>query len=186
MTAAGANLRGLSDEALAKRLIEPGAERAVYAETYRRFYPPMLREAALLLGGDMALAEDIVQGCFVRLLVFRTIEHLRTPAGLRAYLLQSVRNAAIDAFRRQKREEPLTPAIEEAAVEEPPDLWKQHPGMGPVLDRLSEPDREILELRFNQGLGLREIALRLKISYSAAAQRLSRSVQRARDVVLRL
>lgn len=186
MTAAGAVLRGLSDEELAKRALEPGAERAVYAEVYRRFFPSMLREAALILGGDMALAEDVVQGCFERLFVFRTVERLRSAAGLRTYLHHSVRNAAIDVFRRRKREEPLTLEVQETAAEDSPDLWKRHPGLAPVLEQLSGPDREILELRFDQGLRLPEIALRLNVSYAAAAQRLSRAVQRAREVVLSL
>jgi RNA polymerase sigma factor (sigma-70 family) len=51
-----------------------------------------------------------------------------------------------------------------------------------VLDRLSLTEREMVKLRFEQGLKLEEIARRLGITYAAAAQRLSRAIHHAREL----
>lgn len=177
-------LGSLSDDQLAARLIDPRSERSVVAEAYRRFFPRMLRAAALILDRDAALAEDVVQECFAQLFLGRRIERLRDPGSLRQYLLASVRHAAIDLARTRGRQETLTTEMAaEMSDGGPAELMKEHPRLEAVLERLTASDREILDLRFRQGLAVIEIATRLQISYAAAAQRLSRAIHRAREAI---
>jgi len=48
-----------------------------------------------------------------------------------------------------------------------------------LLAAVSASERELLEMRFVQGLTIAEIAQRLQTSYSAVGQRLSRARRRA-------
>ena len=57
---------------------------------------------AYLMTGDRALAEDLAQEAFVRLL--KGFHNLRNPDAFRAYLLRTVMNLTKSHFRKSKRE----------------------------------------------------------------------------------
>jgi RNA polymerase sigma factor (sigma-70 family) len=73
-------------------------ERSPLGDLYVRHAPESIR-LAFLLTGDRALAEDLVQEAFARLV--GRLRHLRDPSAFGAYLRRTIVNLATSHFRRR-------------------------------------------------------------------------------------
>lgn len=119
----------------------------------------------LRLVGELALAEDIVQEAFMRL--HAQFENVREP---RRWLYRTAHNLALNQRRQTAKIvslEPPRPEETPAAAETPdpqplPDeqiaRWE---GIGLVrlsLETLDERSRQLVRLKFNDGLSYKEIA----------------------------
>lgn len=125
----------------------------------------LFAQALRLAGGDRQRAEDLVQETMLR--AWRHPESLDPRRGsVRAWLFTTVRNLAIDAWRRRNARvgEVITdelpeppPAMDEAdrAVE----AWT----VAEALARLSAPHREVLVECFYRGRSVSEAAARLGV-----------------------
>ena len=82
-------------------MAEEGVERGSLSELYVAYAPDALR-LAFLLTGDRALAEDLVQDAFVRLV--GRLRHLREPEAFWAYLRRMIVNLATSHFRHRRVE----------------------------------------------------------------------------------
>ncbi|MEX2458059.1 MAG: SigE family RNA polymerase sigma factor [Actinomycetota bacterium] len=80
---------------------ETSLERSRLGELYVRHAPEGIR-LAFLLTGDRALAEDIVQEAFARLV--GRLRHVREAQAFGAYLRRTIVNLATSHFRRQRVE----------------------------------------------------------------------------------
>jgi RNA polymerase sigma factor (sigma-70 family) len=138
--------------------------------------------------------DDLVQDVLLRLQSGAVLERVASARNPLGYLLQIVRNAALDAVRRLRREterygsvpfHDLSPSLEFISFEQ----WA---GSGEyrtlrlrrlreVLADLSEDDRRLLRWRFWEGRSTRDIAGELGASYSAVAVRIHRLLRRMRD-----
>jgi len=78
-----------------------GVERGSLAELYVAHAPEGIR-LAFLLTGDRALAEDLVQDAFARLV--GRLRHLRDPNAFGAYLRRTIVNLATSHFRHRRVE----------------------------------------------------------------------------------
>jgi RNA polymerase sigma-70 factor (sigma-E family) len=76
-------------------------ERDRLADLYVSHAPEGIR-LAFLLTGDRALAEDLVQNAFARLV--GRLRHLREPAAFGAYLRRTIVNLATSHFRHRRVE----------------------------------------------------------------------------------
>jgi RNA polymerase sigma-70 factor (ECF subfamily) len=120
---------------------------------------PLIGYAATILN-DADRARDVVQDTFIRLCQ-QDVEKVRD--GLKSWLFTVCRNRALDILRKNKNTRPL----EEVR-------WKKvaGPGLQPdeqlvfderlstvmkLLDRLSDNQREVILLKFQQGLSYHEI-----------------------------
>jgi RNA polymerase sigma-70 factor (sigma-E family) len=83
-----------------ERSVEPVSEidKGRLADLYVRFGPDGLR-LAYLLTGDRAVAEDVVQDAFVR--VVGRLRHLRDPGAFDTYLRRTIVNLVKNLFRRR-------------------------------------------------------------------------------------
>jgi RNA polymerase sigma-70 factor (ECF subfamily) len=100
-------------------------------------------------------AEDAIQVVFEKLLRGATL-----PADLRPYVFRSVRNAALDAWRRTKvRLDSLfeTAAVLDAAKPEAPPASRPD-DLEPLLQQLSADERETIVLKIYSGLTFQQIA----------------------------
>lgn len=132
---------------------------------------PLLSYALRLLG-DRALAEDTVQEAFMKLHV--QFADIREP---RHWLYRTVHNVALNHRRRSGRIVPLGPADGEEGAAGVADATDPLPlpdeqiarweGIGLVrlsLQSLDERSRNLIRLKFIDGLSYKEISLRTGLS----------------------
>ncbi len=148
-------------------LLSSGNEAAL-AGVYREF-APALRSILLLETRNAALADDLLGETFLELVRDRQrLEFDGEAPGrrLRAYLVRAARNNLIDWRRKAARREDkeLTDTVLEGHLDEaatPEDLAVLGAELAAALERLaglSDPQREVLELRFIAGLSVAEVA----------------------------
>ena len=167
----------ISDERLMRRFAERG-DTAAFDELVVRHTRGALAVARRLLG-DEALAEDVVQEAFLRVVRARDRYQAGRPFGPWFYTI--VRRVAVDTARRRARDRR---AAAEAA------RWTDGVEGGPadgervsveeMLAPLPEGERTVLVLRVVEGLSFREVAAALGLSVEAAKKRAQRGLARLR------
>jgi RNA polymerase sigma-70 factor (sigma-E family) len=126
------------------------------AALYQRHSPAAYR-LAYLLTGEPALAEDLVQDAFVRLIGHFT--NLRDPDAFDAYLRRTVINLSHSTLRRRRverihlRQQAVlsTRTGDQRDVETADELWRQ-------LQQLAPRQRTALVLRYYQDLSEQQTA----------------------------
>jgi len=110
---------------------------AFYRETAGALWAYLYR-----LAGDAATADDLLQKAFLQLL--RAEPRVASRADLRNWLFRVATNAALDHFRRAKRDRTWSStAIEESVAAAPSDL---SPDMARVFEELNPRERALLWL----------------------------------------
>ncbi len=153
-----------------------------------RHHSPLLGFLYRMTGGDRALAEDMVQEAFLR--VLRTIGQYQHPRPFKPWLYAIATNLIRDHYRRSETRH--TVAASEQAL-------RQIEAPGAVEDGLQEEDeareiaaallalpdlqREVVVLRYYQELSLAEIAALLDIPVGTVKSRLSIGLHRLREVL---
>ena len=172
MTDAAAPARAGSDADLMDRVREGETERLalLFDRHHRRLYGFFLR-----LTGSRAVAEDLVQEVFVRMLRYR--QTFRPGAEFAPWMYTLARNAAHDHWRSRPRElemteetpEPVAPEAHPLAGLEAADASRR---LAAALARLDPAKRELLlmarsgELRYQaigELLGITEGAVKLRV-----------------------
>jgi RNA polymerase sigma-70 factor (ECF subfamily) len=121
--------------------------------------------------GDRELALDVLQETF--LYFVKKFPGFRLTAQLKTFLYPAVRNLSIAARRKAERfqsDEHEAGMIEAATTTEP--AFSQDESLTAALAVLSEEHREVLLLRFVDGLSLAEIAEALSIPLGTVKSRL--------------
>jgi len=124
-------------------------ERGMLSELYATYAPDGIR-LAFLLTGDRALAEDLVQDAFVRLI--GRLRHLREPNAFWTYLRRTIVNLATSHFRHRRVERAYLERVAAAPspVANPNDELDET--MHRVLLGLPERQRAAIVLRFYEDL----------------------------------
>jgi len=173
----------LRDAWLSRLLVRArGGDREAFRDLYRVLYGPVSRYVRRRVASP-ADAEDLVGQVFFRLL--ESLERFDSRRGsVLTYTLSMARNALIDEARGRRGQVP-----EEAAAAIP------DAGAGPLERLLGEEDaarvraelarlpaetRELLMLRFGDGLRFAEVAQLMGLSEAAVRQRTSRAVRELR------
>jgi RNA polymerase sigma-70 factor (ECF subfamily) len=134
--------------------------RAMFAEHGDALYAHALR----LTSGDRQRAEDLVQETLLR--AWRHPEALNPDRGsVRAWLFTTVRNLAIDSWRRRSVRvgEVVTDAPPEPVTDDETDRTVEAWLIAEALARLSAVHREVLVECFYQGRSVAEAAARLGV-----------------------
>ncbi len=145
--------------------------------TYRRTIGPLYGYVSRRVGGDVSLAEDLVQDTWMR--AIRDWPANGVPAEPLAWLIRVARNTLISHFRRvrpQLVEPALLDQIERepaAAADDPDAAWAINWG----LAQLRRAHAELLEEFYFAGKSVRDIAQAQSVSERAIEGRL----RRARD-----
>jgi RNA polymerase sigma factor (sigma-70 family) len=136
-------------------------------ELFAALESPLLSYALRLLG-DMALAEDTVQEAFMKL--HAEFAEIREP---RRWLYRTVHNVAINHQRAKSKIVPLVPTGETDDSADPKPLpdeeiarWESIGLVRLSLDTLDERSREVIRLKFNEGLSYKEISARTGLTVS--------------------
>lgn len=155
---------------------------AAYETLVRRYQAIAVRAAYVVAG--RAEAEDAAQEAFVK--AYRALPRFRAGAPFRPWLLRIVTNEARNRVRSARRREALAlraaavsgdaaPSPEAAAEE----LGARRELLGSV-ERLPEPDREVIAYRYFLGLSEAEMAEALGVPAGTVKSRLSRALMRLR------
>jgi RNA polymerase sigma-70 factor (ECF subfamily) len=173
-----------SDECLVARINE--GDEAAFETLYRR-HRDWVAGLAFRLVGDHGLAMDVLQETF--LYVLRKFPGFHLTCQFRSFLYPAVRNLAIAARKKAGRAQDSgsldLPSLEAPATKDDSGVDRTH--LTAVLALLSEVQREVLLLRFVDGMSLKEIAEALGVPTGTVKSRLHnalatlRSDERTRD-----
>lgn len=152
---------------------------AAFETLYRR-HRDWTVNLAFRFTGDAALALDVMQETFLYLL--RKFPGFELRASLRTLLYPAVRNLSIAARRKASRcqagsgEEDLL-----ATLPAPVIAARGSDDLTTVLAGLTEEHREVLLLRFVDGLSLEEISVAMAIPLGTVKSRLHNALKRLRE-----
>lgn len=145
----------------------------------------LTRYATSILG-DADAAKDVVQDVFIRL--WREPRHT-IKDHVQPWLFRVCRNRALDIRRKEGRMQPLNDAISEqtpSAVPEPGKLVEQgdqHAHVLRMLQHLPENQREVVRLKFQNGMSYKEIATVTELTVTNVGYLLHTAIQTLRAQV---
>jgi RNA polymerase sigma-70 factor (sigma-E family) len=162
--------------ALAAVQVQPGWDEGAVAALYQMHYRPLVRLAALLVG-DIALAEDVVQDCFVAM--HGAWRRLEDADRAKHYLRRSVINRSRSVLRHRavagrylsRTWMPDIPSAEDSALES----WERSVVVS-ALATLPVRQREALVLRYYAGLPDPRVAAVMGISEGAVKRHIWRAL----------
>jgi RNA polymerase sigma-70 factor (ECF subfamily) len=156
-----------SDTTLVEAAIDGDADS--FTELCRRYYPAMVAIAHSMLG-DRHLAEDAAQEALAKA-AFQ-LPQLKRKSKFAGWLAAICRNAARDIFRRTDRRQSVS---EHSAVPNRSDRDKTAEVVREAIGRLPMSTRELVFLRYYDGLSYEQISKVLGISEQAINGRLRRA-----------
>lgn len=152
-----------------------------------RPHEPSLRAYLQVRFPDLAEVDDVLQESYSRLVRARTAGRIRHP---KAFLFATARNAAID-FLRRERSRPWSRAGEQMDTtlpDEAPTLAEQGEReyrlevLTEAVQALPERCRQVVMLRYLDGLAYKEIAAQLGISPETVKVHLAKGMRRCAAV----
>lgn len=150
---------------------------------YESTYHDMVRLARQLVD-DVESAQDVVHDAFLGL--HRNRHGLESPANAKAYLRTSVLNHARSALRRRRTAREHAASLEPEAgpgSDEPVLLADEHAQVLHHFDKLPTRMREVLVLRYWEGLSEAEIAATLGISQGTVKSQASRGLKKLTEAM---
>jgi RNA polymerase sigma-70 factor (ECF subfamily) len=139
---------------------------------------------------DGATAEDLAQDVFSR--AFTALQSYRGDATSRSWLLTIARNRCIDHLRARQREgwrdsweDESGPDMQPDRKKLPSDLLALRDEVEQALAALTENERALIVLRFRHGLDYRELATVFGQRMGTLRMRLSRTLNRMRELLER-
>jgi RNA polymerase sigma-70 factor (ECF subfamily) len=152
-----------------------------FTELCRRYYGPMVAIGHAIIG-DRHLAEDAAQQAFAKAAVH--LPRLRKPDQFGRWVAAICRNEARDLIRMR----PGPPQDEESPIpvhEAGPQLDEAGEAVKKALSRLPADAKEVVFLRFYDGLSYEQISAVLGISEQAINGRLRRAKQKLAEYLRR-
>lgn len=142
-------------------------------DDFERFYRAnvrMVHAMALTLTHRPWEAEDLTQETFLRAWRHQRQLLAGEPAPQKAWLLRTLRNLATDEWRRARLAEKVGRAHH---VRDDPASWDLRLDVAEALRALDQTDREIVLLRYVEGMNSREIGKALEMPGGTVRRRLS-------------
>jgi len=172
----------LTDQQLLREYGENRSETA-FAELVRR-HVDLVYSAALRMVCDTHLAQDVTQSVFLALA--QNGRRLTDRPVLSGWLHRTAQYLASKAVRtdaRRRAREQEAASMNEMLSTEPDTSWEQlAPRLDAALGELNEADRDALLLRYFERKSAREMAQILGLSDEAAQKRVSRAIERVREI----
>jgi RNA polymerase sigma factor (sigma-70 family) len=138
--------------------------------------------ALRVVNGDRHLAEDITQTVFIDLA--RRAGYLPSDVVLSGWLYRHTCFSASKAIRGERRRQTREQtALQMSALHENTDWDHVRPVLDDALNQLTESDRNAIVLRFLEQADFRAVGAALGISDDAAQKRVSRALEKLRDIL---
>jgi RNA polymerase sigma-70 factor, ECF subfamily len=175
-----------SDELLLAEVL--GGKKEALAALVERYQQPLANYLNHLVGPDWALAQDLTQETFLRVL---RQQASRGDRPFKPWLYAIATNLARDHYKSAavRRETSLEPQHEADIVDETPGpeadalAAEQHVALIRALRTLTAEYRAALVLRYDSRLSLQEIAVTLDIPLGTVKSRLSVGLRRLREAL---
>jgi RNA polymerase sigma factor (sigma-70 family) len=145
-------------------------------------YVDLVYSTSLRRVRDGHLADDVTQAVF--LLLSRKAAQLPPGVVLAGWLYRCARYLSADAIKMNKRRQMYERRAVAAAPASSVDvnIWPQvSPVLETAMDRLSAGDRDVLLLRFFQGLDVNEVGQRTGVPANTASKRIRRALEKLRS-----
>ncbi len=159
------------------------ASEPAFAELVRR-HIDFVHSAAFRMVRNPAMAEEVTQSVFIAL--SQNAHPLAHRAVLSGWLHRTAQNLAIKVVRSEERRrarEQEAAVMHELTSGEAESIWEtMAPHLDAALSTLRKADRTALFLRFFQQRTTRQIAQTLGLSEEAAQKRVTRALERLRNV----
>lgn len=157
-----------------------GVEEEQFSAFFRAHYNAIVRYVERRVAQPEDAAELVAD-------VFRIAWQRFDPASAasRAWLFQVAHNVVLDHYRRSGRQRALITKLSDEVASQwrvPAPLEPENPILA-ALERLDEPVREVLRLRYWEELGVAEIATVLQLSPGAVRVRLHRARQQLKPLL---
>jgi len=177
----------LNDEHLWKKLKE--GDRQAFEILFRRYHQDLYRYATKFCR-DREMAEDQIQNLFLKIWVRK--ESLGDVVAVKTYLWTSLRRELITSMKRKEKRiyqqnevygnAKFSLSVEEFIINnEHADIRKKQ--LAKAVDSLTSKQKEILYLRFYEGMSYQEIEDIMEINYQVARNYLYQSIQKLRENV---
>lgn len=158
-------------------------ETSAFDAIFREWYPRLVLIADRLVG-ERQVAEDLAQEVFLEL--WRRRESLALETTVHAYLLQSVRNRALNYLRHvHVRRRSVPDVVEMAGTPTPADAeavaGELAVAIRNALHSLSPRCREVFQMSRERGLKYSEIATQLGISVKAVEAQMGKALRTMRE-----
>jgi RNA polymerase sigma-70 factor (ECF subfamily) len=166
-------------------------DRNAFTALYKEYLPAMIGFAVRLVG-SASVAEDVVADVFTR--VWQRRHEWHPVHGARAYLFRAVRTRSLDVLRHARTVQRTHD--ESSQLDESLGVAAPAPGADVHLDSetiLAAVDaavaampamrRQVMELRWQHGLSIEEVAAVVGVSRAAVDQHLSRGLQLLRRLL---
>jgi RNA polymerase sigma factor (sigma-70 family) len=157
----------------------------VFFETLYHRYVNKVYRKCLSMTTNPEQAEDLTQDVFMK--VHRNIDRFKGRSRFSTWLYAITHHHVVDELQNRLpsvRLEPQTwanlPHNESPDTVSPDEQWQQ---VKEILEQLPDTDRDILLLRYEQGLGIEEISQMLGLGISAVKMRLSRSRTKLKKLI---
>lgn len=174
-------MNSLSDQQLLAEYAEHQAEGAFTELVHRHI--DLVHSAAKRMVQDSRLAEDVAQNTFLALA--KNASKLMDHPVLSGWLHRTAQNLSANTVRtdaRRRAREQKAATMNELLSSSTDATWEDiSPHLDAALGNLSDPDREVVLLRYFEKKSAQEMAEILKISASAAQKRVNRAIDRMRD-----
>ena len=161
-----------SDEELVRPANE--GDPAAFEALYRR-YREWVMATAQRLTGDRDVAADVMQETFLYLL--RKFPGFELTARFKTFLYPVVRHTAVGLAERRRRE---APATDPDRVPIDPAPAGPQADLAALVESLPAGQREVLILRFAEGLSLQEIATAMQLPLGTIKSRLHNALSALR------
>jgi RNA polymerase sigma factor (sigma-70 family) len=158
-------------------------------------YAPLVYAVGSRVAGSSDAARDIAQRVFIDLFhrlpkVIASLERVRSSsenaASLTGWIHRAARYEALEFIRSEKRRLTRERIAMELHAQNASDDWPSiRPVLDETLDSLEEPDRQAVLTRFFEEASFRDLGARFGISEDAAQKRVSRALDRMREILLR-
>jgi RNA polymerase sigma factor (sigma-70 family) len=170
----------MTDRELLDQLRRDRSE-AAFTELVRR-HIDLVHSAALRQLGDADAARDLTQQVFIELA--RQAGRLRPEIILTGWLYRTTRHLCLETLRRdRRRREREHTAAAQLMNDATANPWEQvAPALEPAMDELGETDRQAILLRYFENRSLREVGTALGLGEDAAQKRVSRALDRLREI----
>lgn len=167
-----------------KNIVPPNREKFIQ-QAIKDYESPLIGYASTILN-DIDRARDVVQDTFTRLC---QQDLAKVSEGIKSWLFTVCRNRALDVLRKDRRNEPLEdirwkkvagPGLQ---PDEEADQQERSGQLMGYLHRLTNNQREVIILKFQQGLSYKEIQTVTGLTSGNIGFLIHTGLKRLRDII---